>query len=131
MIGHTDLYWTNVILRDGVPAALIDWELARPTTRVLEIALAATYWASLRIDEQCEAWGILLPLERRGELLRLLCDAYGLDGAQRGSLFDELITYRRLRIENGDFRGTTRVETIRANLRWTEIHAPELATFLA
>jgi hypothetical protein len=131
VIGHGDLYWTNVILREGLPAALIDWELARPMTRVLEVALAATYWAPIRIDEQCDQWGLLLPFERRGERLRLLCDAYGLDGAQRASLVDELVTYRRLRIENGDFRGTAPPEVIRANLRWTETHAAELATFLA
>ena len=33
VIGHCDLFWTNVIFRDGLPAALIDWELARPVTR--------------------------------------------------------------------------------------------------
>jgi hypothetical protein len=131
VIGHGDLYWTNVVLRDGLPAALIDWELARPVTRVLEIGLAATYWAPLRIDEQCEAWGLLLPFARRGERLRLLCDAYGLDRPQRASLLDELIAYRRLRIANRDWRGTALPETIRANLRWTETHAAELATFLA
>ena len=84
-----------------------------------------------RAHEQCEQWGLLLPFERRGERLRLLCDAYGLDGAQRANLVEELIVYRRRRIENGDFRGTATPEVIRANLRWTETHAAELATFLA
>jgi hypothetical protein len=32
VIGHLDLFWTNVIFRDGQPHALIDWELAGPTT---------------------------------------------------------------------------------------------------
>ena len=99
VVAHMDLFWTSLIFRDGAPLALIDWELARPATRSLELALAATYWAGLRIDEQLIEWGI--PLERRGERLRLLCDAYGLDRAARASLLDELIVYRRQRIASG------------------------------
>jgi phosphotransferase family enzyme len=129
VIGHCDLFWTNVIFRDGLPVALIDWELARPVTRALEIGLAATYWAGIRIDEQLAEWNI--PLERRGERLRILCDAYGLEALERESLFDDLIAYRRERIERGLWRGATPIEVIRENLAWTEAHAAELGTFLA
>ena len=129
VVGHGDLFWTNVVLRDGLPAALIDWELARPMTRTLEVAMAATYWAGVRIDRQLREWGI--PLERRGERLRLLCDAYGLGATERASLLDELIAFRRERIDHGLHRGTTPIEVIRANLRWTEEHAAELGTVLA
>jgi hypothetical protein len=128
VIGHGDLYWTNVVLREGVPAALIDWELARPMTRVLEVALAGTYWACIRIDSQLLEWG--LPLDRRGERLRLLCDAYGLDAAQRSSLVDELIDHRRNRVARGEWRGVTPREVIVANLEWTQAHAAELRRFL-
>jgi hypothetical protein len=128
VIAHLDLYWTNVILRNGMPAAVIDWELAAPATRVLEVALAATYWAGLRLDEQLVEWG--LPLTRRGERLRLLCDAYGLDARSRGRLLEELIAYRRDRIARQEWRGTTPPALIRANLRWIEQHAGDLAPFL-
>jgi len=129
VIGHGDLFWTNVIFRDGLPAALIDWELARPMTRALEVAMAATYWAGIRIDEQLVEWGI--PTARRGERLRILCDAYGLGVDERGSLLQELIDFRRERLAKGLWRGATPIEVIRANLRWTEEHAAELGTFLA
>jgi hypothetical protein len=129
VIGHLDLFWTNVVFRNGMPAALIDWELAAPTSRTLEVALAATYWAGIRIDEQLVQWGI--PLERRGERLRLLCDSYGLDASQRARLLDALVEHRQSRLQRGAFRGTAPVEIIRANLRWTEDHARELGTFLA
>lgn len=128
VVAHMDLFWTNVIFRAGLPFALIDWELARPATRTLDVALAATYWAGIRIDEQLVEWGI--SLERRGERLRLLCDAYGLDDDGRTSLLEELVAYRRDRIATRSFRGTTPVEVIEANLRWTESHAAELAAFL-
>lgn len=124
VIGHLDLFWTNVVFRDGVPVALIDWELAAPTSRVLEVALAATYWAGIRIDAQLREWG--LSTGRRGERLRLLCDSYGLDAAQRRSLVGELIDYRRWRIDTGAYRGTTPVSSIHANLAWVEEHRAEL-----
>jgi hypothetical protein len=129
VIGHGDLFWTNVIFRDGLPAALIDWELARPMTRALEVAMAATYWAGIRIDEQLVEWGI--PTERRGERLRILCDAYGLGVDERDSLLRELIDFRRERLAKGLWRGATPIEVIRANLRWTDEHMAELGTFLA
>ena len=129
VVAHLDLFWTNVVFRHGLPAALIDWELAAPATRVVEVALAATFWASIRIDEQVLAWG--LPLERRGERLRLLCDAYGLDAGERARVLPELIAYRRTRIERGEWRGTTLHATVLANHRWVERHAGELKGFLA
>jgi Phosphotransferase enzyme family len=129
VIGHGDLFWTNVIFRDGLPAALIDWELARPTTRVLDVALAATYWAGVRIDDQLVEWG--LPLDRRGERLRILCDAYGLEGDGRSRLLDELVEHRRRRVDQGAWRGATPRHVILANLRWVEDHRSELARFLA
>ena len=126
---HGDLFWTNVIFRNGLPSAFIDWELARPASHILEVGLASTYWAGIRIDEQLVEWGI--PLDRRGERLRILCDAYGLDSGERGRLLDELIAYRRERIAGQQWRGSTPIDVIRANLRWVEEHARELGTFLA
>jgi hypothetical protein len=129
VIGHNDLFWTNVVFQGGRPIALIDWELAAPVSRAFEVALAATYWAGIRIDEQLLAWGI--PLARRGERLRILCDAYGLDAKERASMLPGLIEHRQRVVAGGAVRGTTSVETILANLRWTEAHAAELGTFLA
>lgn len=128
VIGHGDLFWTNVIFRNRRPAALIDWEIARPMTRTLEVALAATYWAGLRIDLQLVEWG--LPLDRRGERLRLLCDSYGLGRDQRETLFDELIEHRRKRLEQREWRGVVPRELIVANLDWALDHAPALTQFL-
>jgi hypothetical protein len=129
VIAHNDLFWTNVIFRDGLPFALIDWELAGPSTRTLEVAKAATYWAGVRIDEQLVEWGI--PLSRRGERLRILCDGYGLTPSERVGMLDELIRWRRVRLAERRWRGVVPREVIEANLRWTEDHAAELGTFLS
>jgi aminoglycoside phosphotransferase (APT) family kinase protein len=128
IVGHGDLFWTNVILRNNRPAAFIDWELARPMTRAFEVALAATWWAGVRIDSQLVEWG--LPLDRRGERLRLLCDSYGLDQAQRAGLLDRLIEHRRSQLEHPEWRGVSPREIIAANLDWTTDHAPTLLKFL-
>lgn len=128
IVGHLDLFWTNVIFRDGMPFALIDWELAAPTTRVLDVALAATYWAGIRADEQLVPWGV--PLDRRAERLRILCDAYGLTTVQRAVLLDELVAQREGRLRRADWRVTGR-DAVVANLRWLAEHRRELARALA
>jgi aminoglycoside phosphotransferase (APT) family kinase protein len=128
VIGHCDLFWTNVIFREGLPFALIDWELAAPATRVLDVGLAATYWGGVRVDWQLREWG--LPLDRRRERLRLLCDGYGFDAAERARLLDELVAQRRGRLERGDWRVASR-SVIDENLLWLEEHQEGLARFLA
>jgi len=86
VVCHNDLFWPNVVFRDGVPVALIDWDLAAPAPRVYDVASAANYWVPLRPDDQAAEWG--LPTRDRGARLRLLCDAYGLEGVARGELLD-------------------------------------------
>ena len=40
LVSHRDYATGNVVFRDGLPAALIDFDLAKPTTRVYDIANA-------------------------------------------------------------------------------------------
>jgi hypothetical protein len=127
VIGHLDLFWTNVIFLDGLPRALIDWELAAPTTKVLDVALAATYWAGIRADAQLADWDV--PLDRRGDRLRLLCDSYGLTAAQRATLLDELVAQREGRLERADWRVTGQ-DAVIANLEWLRDNRMELAIAL-
>ncbi|MDX6516150.1 MAG: hypothetical protein QOH73_1816 [Gaiellaceae bacterium] len=77
VICHGDLFWPNVIFRAGEPCALIDWDLAAPGSRLDDLASAANFWVPLRDDRTAAAWG--LPLERRSQRLRALCDGYALD----------------------------------------------------
>jgi Ser/Thr protein kinase RdoA (MazF antagonist) len=48
LVSHCDYYPGNVVFREGLPVALIDFDLARPTTRLYDIANALWYWAPLR-----------------------------------------------------------------------------------
>jgi hypothetical protein len=85
-----DYFPPNVIFRDGVPVALIDWDLASPGERADDVAALASWWAPLRPAEEAERWGF--PLERRGERTRLICDSYGLD--ERGDLIERALAQR-------------------------------------
>jgi hypothetical protein len=83
LVSHRDYCPGNVVFRDGLPAALIDFDLARPTTRLYDIANALYWWAQL-----------LDPLDRAPALrdadvparVALFADAYGMDADQRTGL---------------------------------------------
>src|ERR1700730_10240509 len=45
LVSHRDYYPGNVVFRDGLPVALIDFDLAYPTARLYDIATASRYWA--------------------------------------------------------------------------------------
>jgi hypothetical protein len=83
LVAHSDYCPGNVVFRNGLPMALIDFDLARPTTRVADCANALYWWAPL-----------LDPLDRTPvlrnvdvvERVRLFADAYGVDNSQRSEL---------------------------------------------
>jgi hypothetical protein len=88
LVSHQDYCPGNVVFRNGVPAALVDFDLARPTTRVADIVNALYWWAPL-----------LHPADRAPALaeadiparVRLFADAYGMNAEQRTTLVDVAI----------------------------------------
>lgn len=80
LVSHQDYCPGNVIFRQGRPYGFIDFDLARPTTRVADWVNAAYWWVPL-----------LHPLDRAPSLvnvdaaqrLRVFADAYGMNAAQR------------------------------------------------
>ncbi|WP_067184419.1 aminoglycoside phosphotransferase family protein [Microtetraspora niveoalba] len=90
LVGHCDVTPENVVFRPGpsggpLPYALIDFDLARPTTRLFDVVTTLRHWAPIAdpIDRD--------PLQRSmdiGPRLRLFCDAYGLAGRDRLRLLD-------------------------------------------
>jgi aminoglycoside phosphotransferase (APT) family kinase protein len=69
-----------VVLRDGPPAALIDFDLAHPTTRLYDIANALWYWAPLRDprDRAPAFTGADIP-----HRVAVFADAYGMTARHR------------------------------------------------
>jgi hypothetical protein len=141
VVCHNDLFWPNVVFRDGRPVALIDWDLAAPASRLYDLASAASYWAPLRPDADAREWG--LPTETRGLRLRLLCDAYGLDVADRVALLDVVahlneLGYEAHRVLGGVERrpGWREMwdagsgERILARTAWFEVERGDLLAFL-
>jgi hypothetical protein len=91
IVCHNDLYGGNVILRAGRPVAFIDWEMAGPAEPLTDIASAACFWVPVATDERTAQLG--LATTRRGDRLRLLCDAYGLEAGVRARVVDAICAY--------------------------------------
>ncbi|RSN71993.1 phosphotransferase enzyme family protein [Actinomadura sp. WAC 06369] len=83
LVGHRDYCPGNVVFRDGLPAALIDFDLARPTTRVYDIANALYWWAPLLHPEDRPPGLTDADIPRR---VAVFADAYGMSERQRRDL---------------------------------------------
>ena len=83
LVAHQDYCPGNVVFQHGLPTAFIDFDLARPTTRVADCVNALYWWVPL-----------LHPLDRPPSLVKadaahracVFADAYGLSREQREQL---------------------------------------------
>lgn len=83
LVTHLDYCPGNVVFRNGLPTALIDFDLAKPTTKLRDIANAIYWWAPL-LDPQDRAPGFNhLDIPHRVEVF---ADAYGMTAHQRQAL---------------------------------------------
>jgi hypothetical protein len=83
LVSHRDYAPGNVVFRGGLPAALIDFDLAKPTTRLYDIANALWYWAPLRDprDRPSALAGADIP-----HRVAVFADTYGMTAEQRAGL---------------------------------------------
>lgn len=79
-VGHLDITPENVVFVDGEAAALIDFDMARPTDRVGEVCNLLLWWAPLMPIEDREAAVREVDAVERAALL---VHAYGLDQGDR------------------------------------------------
>ncbi|GAB4098283.1 phosphotransferase [Sinomonas halotolerans] len=80
LIGHMDITPENTVFRGGEAAGLIDFDLAKPATRLDEVTNLCLHWAPLAPQRDRS------PALRRADAvvrIRLAADAYGLDDAGR------------------------------------------------
>ena len=82
VIGHGDLGPWNIVVRDGVPVAFIDWDYAGPVRAIWDLAQAAWLNVQLHDDDVAELQALAGPDERARQL-RLFVDAYGLSMVER------------------------------------------------
>jgi aminoglycoside phosphotransferase (APT) family kinase protein len=86
VVCHHDPGPNNTIFRSELPAALIDFDMAEPGGPLEDLGYAAWTWcvASKR------------PLETQPARVKVLVDAYGLTGPERGAVVDAILD-RQLR----------------------------------
>jgi hypothetical protein len=82
----------NIVARDGLPVALIDWDSAGPTRRLDEIASAA-WWNAQLVDDDVAERNALPPAAHRARQLRWFLDGYRLPVASRKGLVTAMIEY--------------------------------------
>ncbi|WP_328589616.1 phosphotransferase [Actinomadura rubteroloni] len=140
LVGHCDVTPENVVFRDGVPVALIDFDLARPTTRLYDVVTAARHWAPLA--DPADRDTVLYDADA-GWRLRLFCDAYGLGRDDRRNVlplararFERSYAAMRRRAERLG-GGWARMwdggagERIRRAQDWLDLHWEDLDAHLA
>ena len=84
VVCHNDLEPSNVVFRDGIAVALLDFEFAAPGRPVYDLAHLARFWVPIDddVDQARLGWR---PADRPARLRRV-ADAYGLDGDGRAEL---------------------------------------------
>jgi aminoglycoside phosphotransferase (APT) family kinase protein len=85
---HNDLVPDNIVFRDGVAVALIDFDLAAPVNPIWDVAVAIRHWLPIRAECDLERAHLgSTPAAR----LALFCDAYELSATDRAQLFDAML----------------------------------------
>ena len=92
VIGHGDLGPWNILARDGVPVAFLDWDNAGPVDAHWELAQVAWLNAQLHDDDVADLNGLGSPAARAHQV-RLLVDGYGLASAARRELVNHMIEF--------------------------------------
>jgi Ser/Thr protein kinase RdoA (MazF antagonist) len=85
LVAHCDVTPQNVVFRDGMPVALVDFDLARPTRRVADLLTTAMWWVPLQHPDD------RAPAQRDVDVparFALLMDAYGLPRQERDELLE-------------------------------------------
>jgi Ser/Thr protein kinase RdoA (MazF antagonist) len=85
LVSHCDVTPQNVVFRERRPWGLIDFDLSRPTTHLLDVLNTAMHWVPLRHPRDREDVHTAVDAAAR---LRRFVDAYGLPVEDRLQLVD-------------------------------------------
>jgi hypothetical protein len=92
IIGHCDTGPWNIVAKEGIPVALVDWEYAGPTSRWDDIAQAAWLNAQLHDDDVAERNG-LPSADARARQLRYFLEGYRMPKPDRRGFVGRMIEY--------------------------------------
>ena len=84
-VGHHDICRENVIFRDGLAVAIVDFDFAGPADPIFDVAATAYYWMPFVAPEDLDDVGVEVDHAAR---LRMFVDAYGLPRADRRRMLD-------------------------------------------
>ena len=138
---HNDVELSNVVFRDGVAVALVDFEFAAPGRPAYDLAQLARLCVPIEdeVDQARIGWR---PADQPARL-RLVADAYGLDPDGRAELLsvvddaiDQIEASVRRRLETGDLNTVAMVdrtggtEKYARRRRWWSAHRDRFAAAL-
>ncbi len=135
LVSHLDVTPQNVVVRDGSAVGLIDFDLAGPTTRLIDVYNTAMHWVPLR--PAADVWPTWRGVDRFARLRRF-ADAYGLTDDERAAFPDCGIagadrSWRRMKAAAEQLGGGwARMwaegvgDAIRRRQRWMEERRPDL-----
>ncbi|MCE9621342.1 MAG: phosphotransferase [Actinomycetia bacterium] len=92
VIGHGDLGPWNIIARDGLPVAFIDWDNAGPVDAAWELAQVVWLNAQLHDDDVAALNELPGPTDRARQAA-LILDGYGLSREDREGFVDKMIEF--------------------------------------
>jgi hypothetical protein len=141
LVCHNDVCPENVVFRDGIAVALLDFDFAAPGRPVYDLAHLARLCVPIE-DEFDQARLGWRPADRATRL-RLVADAYGLDPDGRAELLgalddaiDRIEAAVRRSVDAGDpnavetWNRTGGIERYHRRRRWWNDHHDELASAL-
>jgi len=91
LVSHGDYCPGNVVFRDQRPAAFIDFDLIRPTTRVTDCVNALHWWVPLRAPQDRPEQLRTASVRDIADRVLRFADAYGLDRAQRAKVVPQAL----------------------------------------
>ena len=113
LVSHQDYCPGNVVFRAGTPRALIDFDLASPTTRLVDCVNALYWWVPLihPVDRAPS-----LTTADAGRRVRVFADAYGMSQEQRAQVLP--VALRRASNSHITMRAAAEVDAV--FMRWWE-----------
>jgi hypothetical protein len=121
IIGHRDPGPWNIIARNRMPMALIDWERAGPVDPIIDLALLTWLNADLFDDIVAERMG-LPPAEHRARQVRAILDGYEMTSEGRKTFVDRLVEVAVHSVaeeaDEFDVRHETRTQDVPPEFAW-------------